>query len=74
MECVDSKGDARMKIVRTHQHNINSTIVQTARSLNRELRRGTKQRKDIVADKKKKMAREKDAWTMPTWFRRKTGG
>jgi len=50
---VDSKEDLLIQIVRTHQHNINSTMLQTARRLRRELQRGTRQIKERTAEKKK---------------------
>jgi hypothetical protein len=44
MEYVDSSEDPIIRIVRTHQKNINSAMVHTARSLKRELQKGTRQR------------------------------
>ena len=41
---VDSSEDPLLQMVRTHQNNTNSAMVQTARSLKRELQRGTRQR------------------------------
>jgi len=43
MEYVDSKEDQLIQIVRTHHHNINSAMLQTARRLKRELGKGTRQ-------------------------------
>jgi riboflavin synthase len=62
---VDSKEDLLIQIVRTHQHNINSTMLQTAKRLKRELQRGTRQIKENTAGKKK-MARKDHGWTIPT--------
>jgi hypothetical protein len=59
VDCVDSKADRLIQTVRTHHH-INSTMLQTARRLKRELQRGTKQIKDSTAEKKRRMAREED--------------
>jgi hypothetical protein len=53
MEYVDSTEDPLTQIVRTHQHNSNSAMVQTARSLKRELQKGTRQIKDSIAEKTK---------------------
>jgi hypothetical protein len=53
VDYVDSKEDLLIQIVRTHQHSINSTILQRARRLKRELKRGTRQIKDSTAEKKK---------------------
>jgi repressor of nif and glnA expression len=44
VEYVDSSEDPLLQMVRTHQNNTNSTMVQAARSLKRELQRGTRQR------------------------------
>jgi hypothetical protein len=40
VECVGSKEDPLMLIGRTHQHNINSAVLQTARRLKTEAQRG----------------------------------
>jgi hypothetical protein len=53
VDYVDSKEDLLKRIVRTHQHNINSTMLQTPRRLKRELQRGTRQIKDSTTGKKK---------------------
>jgi len=42
IECVESKEDPLMQIGRTHQHNINSAVLQTARRLKTEVQRGTR--------------------------------
>jgi len=44
MEYVDSKEDQLTQIVRTHHHNTNSAMLQTARRLKKESGRGTRQR------------------------------
>ena len=59
------KEDPLTQIVRMHQHNINSVMLQTARRLKRELHRGTRQVKDRTTDDKRKLAREEDVWTIP---------
>ena len=56
---VDSKEDLLIQIVRTHQHNINSTMLQTARRLRRELQRGTRQIKNDIPKKKKEIWQDK---------------
>lgn len=58
MEYVDSNEDPLIQIVRMHQHNT-SSVIQTARSLKRELQRGTRQIKDNVAEKTKERQRGK---------------
>jgi ubiquinone biosynthesis protein UbiJ len=65
MEYVDSTEVPVIQIVRTHQNNTNSAMVWTARSLKRELQKGTVQIKDSIAEKIKERWRgEKDAWTI----------
>jgi len=41
VEYVDRKEDPLIQVVRTHQHNTNSAVLQTARCLKTELQRGT---------------------------------
>jgi acyl-homoserine lactone acylase PvdQ len=53
MEYVDSTEDPLIQLVRTHQSNTKSTMVQTARSLRRDLQKGTRQIKDSIAEKTK---------------------
>ena len=50
VEYVDRKEDPLIQFVRTHQHNINSAVLQTARCLKTAVQRGTKQR---IAKKRK---------------------
>jgi hypothetical protein len=59
MECVDNNEDPVIQIVRTHQHNTTSATVQTVLSLKIELHRGTRQIKDIIAEKTKERWRGK---------------
>ena len=54
VDYVESKEDLLIHTVRRHQHNIKSTMLQTARRLKWELQRGTRQMKDSTAEKKKK--------------------
>ena len=53
LEYTSSKVDPLIQIIRTHQQIINSTLLQTARWLNRELHRGTRQIKDSITEKTK---------------------
>jgi len=53
MECVEKNKDPIIQIVRTHQHSTTPTTVQTAISLKKELRRGTRLVKIIIAEKTK---------------------
>jgi hypothetical protein len=74
MEYGDSTEDPLIQIVRTLQNNINSAVVRTARSLKRELQKGTRQMKDSAAEKKKE--RWQGQWMhgqFPCNLRRKTG-
>jgi len=47
------KEDSLTQIVRMHQHNLSSAMLQTTLCLKRELQRGTRQIKDRVAEKTK---------------------
>jgi hypothetical protein len=43
MEYVESKGDAVIKIVRTHQHDTNSTLLETVKNFKKSFQSDTKQ-------------------------------
>ena len=45
MEYVDRKEDPLIQVVRTHQHNTDSAVLQTARCLKAEVQRETKIKK-----------------------------
>jgi hypothetical protein len=53
MEYVDSTENSLIQIVRTHQNNTISSVVQTDRSLGTELQKGTRQTEDSIAEKAK---------------------
>ena len=56
MKLVEYEGreeDPLIQIVRMHQHNTNSVVLQTARCLKTEVERGTRQIKDSTAEKTK---------------------
>jgi flagellar biosynthesis/type III secretory pathway M-ring protein FliF/YscJ len=59
MEYMDGKEDPLIQIVRTHQRNTNSPVLQTARNLERGLQRGTRQIKNIISKKMKEIWQEK---------------
>jgi hypothetical protein len=59
VECVDSKEDPPIQTVRTHKHNINSAVLQTARSFKTGLQRVTRQIKDSIPEKTKERWRVK---------------
>jgi ubiquinone biosynthesis protein UbiJ len=59
MEYVESTEDPQIQIVRTHQNNTKSAMVQTARSFRTELQKGTRQIKDSMAEKTKERWRGK---------------
>jgi hypothetical protein len=59
MEYVESTEDPIIQIIRTHQNNTKSAMVQTARSLRTELQKGTRQIKDSIAHKTKERWRGK---------------
>jgi len=67
VEYVDRKEDPLIQFVRTHQHNTDSAVLQTARCLKTEVQRETRKMKESIAEKKKtKRAREENAWTIAT--------
>jgi len=67
---VDRKEYLLMQVVRTHQHNTDSTVLVAGRSLNTEVQKETRKMKDNIAEKNnRKVALEEDAWTIATWIR-----
>jgi len=48
MEYVDRKEDPPIKVVRTHQYNSNSAVLQTARCFKAEVQRETKIKESIA--------------------------
>jgi len=52
VEYVDRKEDPLLQVVRTHQHNIDSALLQTARCLKTETQR-EKRKTDSIAEKTK---------------------
>ena len=53
MEYVDRKEDPLIQVARTHQHNIDSAVLQTARCHRTEVQRETRNMKDSIAEKTK---------------------
>jgi len=53
VEYVDRKEDPLIQVVRTHQHNTDSAVLQTARCLKTEVQRETRKMKDSIAEKTK---------------------
>ena len=53
MEYVDRKEDPLIQVVRTHQHNTDSAVLQTARCLKTEVQKETRKIKDSIAEKTK---------------------
>ena len=49
-EYVDRKEDPLIQVVRTHQHNTDSVMLQRARCLKKELQKETRKVKDSIAD------------------------
>ena len=63
MEYVDRKEDPLIQVVRTHQHKIDSALLQIARCLKAEVQRD-KNKREHSGENKRKMAREEDAWAI----------
>jgi hypothetical protein len=53
VEYVERKEHPLIQVVRTHQHNIDSTVLQTARRLKTEVQRETRKIKESIAEKTK---------------------
>ena len=53
VEYIDRKEDPLIQVVRTHQHNTDSAVLQTARCLRTEVQRETRNMKDSIAEKTK---------------------
>jgi len=51
VECEDGKEDPLIQVVRTHQHNTDSAVLQRARHLKTEVQRETRKLKDSTAEK-----------------------
>jgi hypothetical protein len=66
VEYVESKEDPLIQIVRTHQHNRNSALLQTANKFKKSFLSETKQIKNIITQNIKVNGKEKDAWTIST--------
>ena len=53
VEHVDTKEDPLIQVVKTHQHNTNSAVLQTARCLKTDVQKETRKMKDSKAEKTK---------------------
>ena len=53
VEYVDRKEDPLIQVIRTHQHNTDSAVLQTARCLKTEVQRETRKMRDSIAEKTK---------------------
>jgi hypothetical protein len=53
VEYVDRKEDPLIQVVRTHQHNTDLAVLQTARYLKTKVQRETRKMKDSIAEKTK---------------------
>ena len=53
MEYVDRKEAPLIQVIRTHQLNTDSAVLQTARCLKTEIQRETRKMKDSIAEKTK---------------------
>ena len=71
-EYVDRKEDPLIEVVRTHQHNTDSVVLQMPED--RSTERNEKSKGQYSGENKRKMARKEDAWTIATLLRRKAGG
>ena len=53
VEYVDRKEDPLIQVVRTHQHNTDSAVLQTIRCLKTEIQKETRKMKVSIAEKTK---------------------
>ena len=53
VESVQRKKDPLIQVVRTHQHNTDSAVLQEARCLKTEVQKETRKVKDSIAEKTK---------------------
>ena len=58
-EYVERKEDPLIQVVRTHQHNTDSVVLQTARCLKTEVQKETRKVKDSIAEKTKERCQGK---------------
>jgi len=69
VEYVDRKGDPLIQVVRTHQHNTDSAVLQTARCLEAEVQRETRKIKNSITEKKKERWHGKRMHGhLPSWW------
>ena len=67
VEYVDRKEDPLIQVVRTHQHNTDSAVLQTPRCLKtRNTETNQKNKGQHSGENKRKVAWEQDAWTIAT--------
>ena len=59
VEYVDRKEDPLIQVVRTHQHNTDSAVLQTSRCLKTEVQKETRKLKGSIAEKTKERWRGK---------------
>jgi len=52
-EYADRKEDPLIQVLRTHQYNTDSAVLQTTRCLKTEVQKGTRKMKDSIAEKTK---------------------
>ena len=55
VEPIDRKEDPLIQVVRTHQHNTDSAVLQMARCLKTEVQKETRKMKDSIAEKTKEI-------------------
>ena len=65
-EYIDREEDLLIQVVRTHQRNTDSAVLQTARCLSTEVQKETRKNEGQHSGEKRKMAREEDARTIAT--------
>jgi hypothetical protein len=66
VEYVESKEVPLIQIVRTHQQNTNSALLQTANKFKKSFQSETEQIKNIITQNIKGKWEKKDTWTIST--------
>jgi len=60
VEYVDRKEDPLIQVVRIHQYNTDSAVLETAKCLKTDVQRETRKMKESIAEKKKKKKKERE--------------
>jgi len=65
-EYIDRKEDPLIQVVRIHQHNTDSAVLQAARCMKTAVQKERENKGEYSGENKRKMARQEDAWIIAT--------